>query len=236
MGKLGIVSLCPGQLVSFWAILVPRHCSTTPRDSARPSRSLVELGGPAMQQDPSRTWRSKTGRCMEGERCAASLHQLPEGSRALALPAGLGASTHGAQVSSSTGSGWRGAGTKPLSQGNPCPSAAHRPDLLTAQPPNSLIICPLTATFAGVGGELESQAVPSHEQGILSGRDRALVSGTGPGCPPNDTLPGPWGWGELLVGRSGATQGRGTAPGSAGCFGAVSLSPAPSVCPVQSRQ
>lgn len=74
-----------------------------------------------------------------------------EGSRAQALPARLGASTHGAQLSGSASSGWRGAGTKPLSQGNPCPSAARRPDL-TAQTPNSLIIHPLMATFAGAGG------------------------------------------------------------------------------------
>lgn len=106
-------------------------------------------------------------------------------------PAGLGASTHGAQLRGSTGAGGRAAGTEPLSQGNPHPSAAHRPDLLTAQTPNSLIIHPLTATFAGVGGELESRAVPSHERGIVPGRGRALDGDTRPGCPPHDTLPGP---------------------------------------------
>ena len=172
---------------------------------------------------------------MEGERHAASLLWLPEGSRAQVLPAGLGASAHGAQLPGSASSGWRGAGTKPLSQGNPCPSAAHRPDLLTTQTPNSRIIRPLTATFAGAGGELGSQAIPSRERGILPGRGRALDGDTHLGCPPDDTLPGPWGHGELLAGCSGAAQGRGTAPGSAGCFGAVSPPPAPSLCPVQPR-
>lgn len=36
--------------------------------------------------------------------------------------------------------------------------------------------------------------LPSHERDILPGSGRALDGDTCPGCPPNYTLPGPWGW------------------------------------------
>lgn len=62
------------------------------------------------------------------------------------------------------------------------------------------------ATFAGAGGELESQAVPSHERGILPGRGRAPDGDTRPGCPPGDTLPGP---GDRVSSWQGAWERRG---------------------------